>query len=92
MRKQAATADVVTLSAADPLNLLGIVTPGARLPALAGNRFALRAGAPVALLSAGEVTLLESGSEADRWQLESVLRVRRRYAQSPGRTGTFIPQ
>ena len=29
----------MSLSAADPINLLGIVTPGARLPALAGNRF-----------------------------------------------------
>ena len=39
-------------SAADPLNLLGIVTPGARLAALAGNRFLLRDGVPVAIHAA----------------------------------------
>src|SRR5205814_1646842 len=34
-RKQAATQRWLSLSAADPLNLIGIVTPGARVPALA---------------------------------------------------------
>jgi ATP-dependent Lhr-like helicase len=77
VRKRATQGEIVTLSAADPLNLLGIVTPGARLPALAGNRFALRDGVPVATLAAGEVTLLEAGAAADPWQLTSLLRVRR---------------
>ena len=41
------------MSAADPLNLLGIVLPGPRLPALTGNRLLLRHGQAVALLEAG---------------------------------------
>ncbi len=36
----------VELSAADPLNLVGILTPGARVPAVLGNRVALVDGVP----------------------------------------------
>ena len=42
---------VVTLSAADPLNLTGIVTPGERVPATSSTRIAYRDGLPVATLS-----------------------------------------
>ncbi len=40
-------AERVELSAADPLNLAGILTPGARVPATLGNRVALVDGVPV---------------------------------------------
>jgi ATP-dependent Lhr-like helicase len=36
----------VTISAADPLNLAGIVTPGPRVPALRTTRLTLRDGVP----------------------------------------------
>ena len=36
----------VTLSACDPLNLVGILTPGARVPALPQNRVAFVDGVP----------------------------------------------
>ena len=37
----------VELSAADPLNLVGVLTPGARVPATLGNRIAYLDGVPV---------------------------------------------
>ncbi len=37
VRKQQRTSETVTLSAADPLNQVGIVVPGARVPAVATN-------------------------------------------------------
>ncbi len=37
----------VSISAADPLNLVGIVVPGPRVPALRGNRVVYRDGLPV---------------------------------------------
>ncbi len=43
--------DVV--SACDPLNLVGIVTPGERVPALPGNRVVFRDGVPLASLEKG---------------------------------------
>jgi ATP-dependent Lhr-like helicase len=39
------TGEIVTLSAADPLNLVGIVVPGERVPAISGKTITLRDGA-----------------------------------------------
>ena len=63
----------VSLSGADPLNLVGIVTPGARLPALAGNRVLYRDGVPVALLAGGEVSFLEDLPAAEQWEARNRL-------------------
>jgi ATP-dependent Lhr-like helicase len=41
---------LLTISAADPLNLTGIVTPGDRIRASAGNRIVYRNGVPVAAM------------------------------------------
>ncbi|MBV8853288.1 MAG: DEAD/DEAH box helicase, partial [Sinobacteraceae bacterium] len=49
----------ISLSGADPLNLLGILTPGARLPALSGNRVLYRDAVPVALLAGSQVQFLQ---------------------------------
>jgi ATP-dependent Lhr-like helicase len=38
-------AEIVTLSAADPLNLVGIIVPGERVPAISGKTITLRDGA-----------------------------------------------
>ena len=47
------------LSAADPLNLTGIILPGARLPALTNNSLVFRDGRLIALEQAGEVRFIE---------------------------------
>ncbi|HYA64644.1 MAG TPA: helicase-related protein, partial [Candidatus Sulfotelmatobacter sp.] len=39
--------EIVTLSAADPLNLVGIIVPGERIAAVSGKTITLRDGAPV---------------------------------------------
>jgi ATP-dependent Lhr-like helicase len=64
---------MLSLSAADPLNLIGILTPGARLPALTGNRLLYRDGLPVAVLVAGEVKFLQALDAKDAWQAHNVL-------------------
>jgi ATP-dependent Lhr-like helicase len=48
VRRRERTGEVVRLSAADPLNLAGIVLPGARIPALRTRTIAYRDGLPVA--------------------------------------------
>jgi ATP-dependent Lhr-like helicase len=55
IRKREKGGDLLTLSAADPLNLVGIVTPGKRVPAQVNNRILYRDGAPLASIIAGEV-------------------------------------
>ncbi|HEX4649747.1 MAG TPA: DEAD/DEAH box helicase [Steroidobacteraceae bacterium] len=62
-----------SLSGADPLNLVGIVTPGARLPSLSGNRLLYRDGVPVALLAAGEVTFLGELPPQEQWEARNLL-------------------
>ncbi|MGH8295539.1 MAG: Lhr family helicase, partial [Steroidobacteraceae bacterium] len=63
----------VSLSAADPLNLLGILTPGPRLPALTGNRVLFRDGLPLATLAGGEVRFLDELDAAGEWQARNAL-------------------
>lgn len=63
----------VSLSAADPLNLIGILTPGARVPSLTGNRLLYRDGLPVAIHAGGEVSFLKPLDEAARWQARNLL-------------------
>ena len=52
------------VSACDPLNLVGIVTPGERVPSQPGNRVVFRDGVPVASLEKG-VVVNRSNADAD---------------------------
>jgi ATP-dependent Lhr-like helicase len=73
IRRGERTGNLVAISAADPLNLTGVITPGERVPALAGNRILYREGAPVLALIAGEARPL-APLDADRIdELSSVL-------------------
>jgi ATP-dependent helicase Lhr and Lhr-like helicase len=63
----------VSLSAADPLNLIGILTPGQRLAALTDNRLIYRDGVPVATLSVGKVQFLTSLDAKSEWEVEKRL-------------------
>ncbi|MEA3214281.1 MAG: ATP-dependent helicase Lhr and Lhr-like helicase, partial [Acidimicrobiia bacterium] len=47
VRKTPADGQVVTLSAADPLNLTGVIVPGARVPALGNRAIAWQDGLPI---------------------------------------------
>jgi ATP-dependent Lhr-like helicase len=41
-----AAPELITISAADPLNMVGIVVPGERIPAISGRHLTLRNGIP----------------------------------------------
>jgi ATP-dependent Lhr-like helicase len=79
LRKQPRKGTLVSVSAADPLNLVGIATPGDRLPALSGNRLLYRDGEPIAILEGREPRFLVDLDAAARWQVQSAL-VRRSVA------------
>jgi ATP-dependent Lhr-like helicase len=72
-RQKSTDGALISLSAADPLNLLGIVTPGERLAALSGNRFALRDGVPVAVQTGSEVHYLVPLSVPEQWTVRNAL-------------------
>ncbi|HEY2417154.1 MAG TPA: DEAD/DEAH box helicase [Steroidobacteraceae bacterium] len=73
VRKRERDGGLVSLSAADPLNLAGIVTPGARVAALAGNRLLLRDGVPIAIYAGGEVQYLSPLPPSEQWQMRNAL-------------------
>ena len=71
-RRAPKTGELVSISAADPLNLVGILTPGHRVPATPKNRILFRDGLPVAFLEGSETHFLEDPSE-ERWSLTKAL-------------------
>jgi ATP-dependent Lhr-like helicase len=73
VRRRENSMQLVSLSAADPLNLIGILTPGGRLPALTGNRVLYRDGVPVALYVGGDVRFIEQLDPAEQWQARGAL-------------------
>jgi ATP-dependent Lhr-like helicase len=58
VRDRAPDGALLSLSASDPLNLVGTVLPGTRVPRIPGARVLLRDGVPIATLVAGEVAFL----------------------------------
>jgi ATP-dependent Lhr-like helicase len=73
LRRKPPSDQWVSLSAADPLNLIGILTPGSRLAALTANRVLFRDGVPVATLAGGKTQFIAELDEADRWGAEKRL-------------------
>ncbi|HLH90120.1 MAG TPA: DEAD/DEAH box helicase [Xanthobacteraceae bacterium] len=72
-RRRPATGALVSISGADPLNLVGILTPGPRLAALTGNRLLYEDGSPIALLAGGQVQFLETLDPAREWEAHKAL-------------------
>ena len=74
IRKSPAKTELIVLSAADPLNLQGILTPGPRIAALTGNRILFCDGLPVAALEAGDVHRLADNTVPDS-TVENALKI-----------------
>jgi ATP-dependent Lhr-like helicase len=69
-----------SISAVDPLNLAGIVTPGEKIARLPGNRLLFECGAPIAVHLGGEVRCLTALDAGAQWAVKNLL-IRR---QRPG--------
>src|SRR5207245_7446507 len=92
IRRAPVDESMISVSAADPLNLVGIITPGSRLATVASNRVLYRDGVPIAVLEAKEIRFLTEMSAADQWRARSALLRRqvppkvRAYLSQAGRT------
>jgi ATP-dependent helicase Lhr and Lhr-like helicase len=86
LRKQEAKGELVALSAADPLNLAGLIAPGERVPAIYGNRLLLRDGVPIACKIGPRVELSDelAPSEAARAKMALIQR------QVPARLRAYL--
>ncbi|MDT8397597.1 MAG: DEAD/DEAH box helicase [Pseudomonadales bacterium] len=58
------------LSAADPLNLLGIILPGSKVAASGSNRILFEDGLPLAILEKDEVRFLRDIGPEQQWTLQ----------------------
>jgi ATP-dependent helicase Lhr and Lhr-like helicase len=61
------------LSAADPLNLIGVITAHSRVPATRGNRLAFLDGRPIASREGGQIRWLADVDERDRQEAAKLL-------------------
>ena len=76
------TGNMVVVSACDPLNLVGILTTGDRVPAVPGNRIVFRDGVPAASLEAGNLVIRSGNDETTASQVRALLQLRQ-LAQVP---------
>jgi ATP-dependent Lhr-like helicase len=73
VRKRPVDGALIRVSGSDPLNLAGTLLPGAKVPALAGNRVLYRDGVPVAAMSAGQLEFWGVDDSAEQERLRGVL-------------------
>lgn len=71
--KKPKTGELLTISATDPLNLTGIITPGGRVSALINNRILYLDGEPVAIKNGKEITFLKTPEKPDKWIWQNAL-------------------
>ena len=79
IRRTPGEGTLISLSAADPLNLVGIITPGDRVSAFSANRILYRDGVPIAALESAAVRFLVEMDSASEWKAKNAL-VRRALA------------
>ncbi len=80
VRRTEPTGETLVVSACDPLNLAGVITPGQRVPAVSGNKVAFRDGVPVASLQGGDVVPHAEMPDEDRDEVYRALGARRQAA------------
>jgi ATP-dependent Lhr-like helicase len=73
VRRAPKTGRFFAISAADPLNVVGLLTPGARVTAIRKNRIVFRDGILIAAREGGETRFFEEVANGDRATVESLL-------------------
>ncbi|HEY2980897.1 MAG TPA: hypothetical protein VGJ22_06930, partial [Anaerolineales bacterium] len=86
IRRDDSQGHFLRISACDPLNLVGILTPGPRVAAVLGNRVIYRDGIPVAAIESGETRIISHVEADERPVLERLLDERPPSAFDPSRS------
>jgi ATP-dependent Lhr-like helicase len=73
IRRQGAQESLISVSAADPLNLVGVITPGNRVASHTSNRVLYQDGVPVAALESGETRFIVELSRTMEWKAKAAL-------------------
>ena len=89
--RHAKQSDYLLISASDPLNLTGIITPGKRIAAKHTIRILYRDGLPIAYTQKGELNLLTELDQTEVWEVQNTIvksTQPSRY-QTPHQTGPY---
>ncbi len=73
IRRKEKQGTLVAISAADPLNLVGIITPGRRIPGITNNRILYRDGEPILIMEGGDIREASPVSDEEKWALRQEL-------------------
>ncbi len=73
IRRAGGQESLISVSAADPLNLAGIIITGPRITAHTSNRILYQDGAPIASFESGETHFLVELSRAMEWKAKAAL-------------------
>jgi ATP-dependent helicase Lhr and Lhr-like helicase len=73
INKQSQTEQFITISAADPLNLSGIITPGERIASKTGHRILYENGVPIAYSGKKDVFFLKDIDAEQQWAYKKTL-------------------
>jgi ATP-dependent Lhr-like helicase len=73
IRNQPPQGDLIALSAADPLNLSGLITAGQRIAMQPNHRLLYRDGVPIASSAGKQVTFLQTIDPDEEWQIRNLL-------------------
>ena len=73
IRRKPEEGEMVAVCGADPLNLVGAIVAGEKVPALTGSRILYRDGAPIATLVSGTFSALEPMDAAMEWKAKGLL-------------------
>ena len=71
--KKKGNGNLISISAADPLNLTGIITVGKRVSTIFSNRILYRDGVPIAVKEGKEIKFFIEVDESEQWQLKNAL-------------------
>ena len=72
-RRQAGAEEMVTISAADPLNLAGTIIPGERISMGARELILLKDGIPIAMQSGKEIRFIQELDSDEQWRARNAL-------------------
>lgn len=72
-RRKKTTGILVSLSASDPLNLMGIITPGNKVASHYKNRVLYRDGVPAAYKEGDQIRLLSEFDNSEEWDIKQRL-------------------
>lgn len=73
IRNKNKNGDLLAISAVDPLNLTGIITPGQRVPSQINNRILYQDGKPIAVNIAGAIKIFEKLDNQTEWEIKNRL-------------------